>query len=279
MIRSKKVFIPGKECEFVAYIDESGSEKDHGKPGTSEWFVMAAVVFRFEFLNTVRAAVAEMRKHMNRDPDHIFKYDSIQPNKRVAFAGLLAKKPVAITSVFVHKPSLKTPLTSRSAAETYNYIGKLLFERISWVCRDLGTEHIPPSGKCFVVFSERKKFPYDEFREYLQRLARNPGYRCSIDWRFIDPKLVAAIPHWESDNCALADLAASACGAAVEYKEGSHQVTDSRPLLELRSRIKMKGGSVRNVGIKIFPETEYARTQTEDRFHWYRHFLEGRRRG
>ncbi len=254
---------------FIAYIDESGSEGgEHGK-GASEWFGLTAVVTTLEYAPVLDERLAAFKEEYKRTPDWPFKFTSLDPKRKIRIAQALSELPVKITSILVHKQSLKNEKLRNDHKRLYFYYGKFLIERISWICRDSRNAQADDK-RCQIVFSKRNKFPYHEFQEYLRNLPVT-DLKCRASWDYIDADLVSAIPHHKSSGCMFADVAASALTLAVESTE--YGITDSRPQIELRNRYYAPAGVYRGNSLKLFPFEAEAAPLTDPRLAWTRFYF------
>ena len=252
---------------FIAYIDESGCEGgDHGKGG-SEWFGLTAVVTSQDRIPLLAARIAAFKAEYRRAGDWSFKFTSLDPKRKIRIAQALAEMPVSITSILVHKPSLTNVALRKDHKRLYFYYGKFLIERISWICRDSKRAAEEVDKRCEFVFSKRNKFPYDQLIDYVRSLP-NTDKNSRAAWDYIDPNLISACPHHESDGCIFADAAASALTLAVESTEFG--ITDSRPQVELLSRYYAPAKVYKGNSIKLFPSEAEAMPLTDPRLAWMR---------
>lgn len=254
---------------FIAYIDESGCEGgEHGK-GASEWFGLTAVVTAQDRGPELSAAIAAFKAEYKRAPDWKFKFTALDPKRKIRIAQHLSSLPVAIASILVHKPSLKDENLKSDHKRLYFYYGKFLIERISWICRDSKSSSADDK-RCQIVFSKRSKFPYEEFSNYIRKLP-DTDPKTRMAWDYIDPDLIEAIPHHQSDGCVLADVAASALTLAVESTE--FDITDPRPLTVLVSRYYAPAKVIKGNSIKLFPYEAEALPMTNPRLDWLRFYF------
>lgn len=254
---------------FIAYIDESGCEGgDHGKGG-SEWFGLTAVVTTQEKAPMLAERIAMFKAEHKRAPDWTFKFTSLDPKRKIRIAQHLAELPVLVTSILVHKPSLKNEALRNDHKRLYFYYGKFLIERISWICRD-SRRADNADKRCEIVFSKRSKFPYDELIEYIRGLPQtDPKSRAA--WEHIDPDLISSIPHNESNGCIFADVAASALTLATEATEFG--ITDWRPQIGLLPRYWAPAKVYKGNSLKLFPFEAESMPLTDPRLAWMRFYF------
>lgn len=107
---------------FIAYIDESGDE-GFRFPGSSEWFVLSALVLRRHTeLETVKA-LDGIKVRLGKDLRRPLHFRDLEHAQRVAYVGELAahRKRMRTISVLVHKPSLVEVDAFREKHLLYRY--------------------------------------------------------------------------------------------------------------------------------------------------------------
>src|SRR5690349_7557440 len=96
-------------CSFVAYIDESGDEGFKFASGSSEWFVLSAVITR-KMLDTATVKLVDdvrtILKCQSRKPLH---FSCMKHEQRLPYVDRVAKGGLRALSVLVHKPSILEP--------------------------------------------------------------------------------------------------------------------------------------------------------------------------
>lgn len=171
-------------ASFVAYIDESGDEGFKFAQGSSEWFVLSAVITRKKYdLATVKL-VDDVRTLLNYQPKKVLHFRNMKHEHRVPYVERIAQAPLRAISILVHKPSLLEPEVFQERHRMYRYIVRYLLERVSWFCRDHhDSKRFGGDGSVEIVFSNRAGMSYDMIRDYLQRLeADSDRFGCSIHW-------------------------------------------------------------------------------------------------
>ena len=97
---------------FLAYIDESGDEGFKFGLGSSEWFVLSALIVRRSIERTELSVVGEVKKRLRKTkPLH---FQNLRHQQRLLFISELAKMQVRTASVLVHKPSIEAPQTFKA---------------------------------------------------------------------------------------------------------------------------------------------------------------------
>ena len=109
-------------ASFVAYVDESGDEGFKFTQGSSEWFVLSAVITRKRYdVQTVKLIddVRALLKCRSRKPLH---FSHMKHEQRLPYVDTIAKAPLRTTSMLVHKPSLLEPEVFQERHRLYRYI-------------------------------------------------------------------------------------------------------------------------------------------------------------
>ncbi|MGS0685442.1 hypothetical protein ACVBEQ_09890 [Nakamurella sp. GG22] len=92
--------------------------------------------------------------------------------------------------------------------ETYLYTFRYLLERMSWMARDCS----PRPHRLKYTLAHIVRFPLAKLREYESALRCVPG--CQIAWDYVDSAGGALDQPKRIENLQLADITASAIGAA-----------------------------------------------------------------
>src|SRR5215469_17796381 len=96
-------------AEFVAYIDESGDEGFNFGKGSTEWFVLSAVVVRSSLdLQTVKL-LDTVRATLGVAPKKGLHFRDLKHQQRLPYVHAIANATVCATSVLVHKRSIRDP--------------------------------------------------------------------------------------------------------------------------------------------------------------------------
>jgi Protein of unknown function (DUF3800) len=96
---------------FLAYIDESGDEgfvfKSAPEKGSSDWFILSAVVVPTNQDNIIRLAAADMRVALKMEPKAAIHFSDLTYDKRVCAIEKISVLPVKIVSVIINKHAIK----------------------------------------------------------------------------------------------------------------------------------------------------------------------------
>lgn len=139
-----------KPC--TVYIDESG---DLGIGKGTQWFVISAVIVLPEDEKQLRQTIASIKDRLNLKTIH---FRSIRD---------FTKKLYVVSQVKLHEFTIvnviadTTKLPLKNVEKAYNFMSRILLERVSWYLRDnelTGT----------IVFSSRNTKRDKELTSYLQ---------------------------------------------------------------------------------------------------------------
>lgn len=182
---------------FVAYIDEAGDEGFVFKPngrGSTRWFVLSALVVRYEHRLELVKLAAEARKVLGKPPRYPLHFREMRHEQRLPVARMIGEAPVITINVLVHKPSITEPENFRQAYSLYRYACRLLLERVSWLCSSGWPKaNLTDAGKVDLIFSNRSAMSYEDLRRYLRLLKTDPTVR--IEWDAFDIAAIQAINH------------------------------------------------------------------------------------
>ena len=251
---------------FHAYIDESGDEGFvfRGAPerGSSEWFVLSAVVVRearlaqaSRILQTMIGPIEDAR----RSPIH---FSKLRHDQQVALSYGLGKMPVRIITICVNKRRLNALHGLGQARRLYFYCTRFLLERVSWITRDqlVAAEG---NGSCRLVFSASKGLSYAALSDYLSLLKVS---QTNIAWPHIDTEKFKVQPHNSSIWLRAADVAASGFFKALELSP--HGLCEDRFARLLQPAVYCRGPNYSSYGMKFFPDRPEPEIERDNRYSW-----------
>ncbi len=252
---------------FRVYVDESGDEGFEFRRGSSEWFVLSAVVLRTGTeLATVKLVddVRALLKKPERKPLH---FRDLRHKHRVPYAKAIAAADLRAVSVLVHKPSLHEPETFRERFRLYFYTVRYLLERVSWYCRDRRTTE--GDGTAAIVFSNRSGMHYGELCEYLRRLeAKSKVDDIRIHWPAIRADQVTALSSGKRMGLQIADAVASSFWYAAEVDQYGNN--EDKYAAILKPVMYSYGGKYSSYGVKLWPKEVVASAASMPNLSWVR---------
>lgn len=252
---------------FIVYVDESGDEGFNFNGGSSEWFVLSAVVVRKSVEPDAVKVLDRVRNELGKKPDHALHFRKLTHDQRVLYATRLAEeRRFRALSVLVHKPSLRSPETfSSHGHRLYFYTARYLIERISWLCRDSSKD--AGDGSAEIIFSNRSGMSYDDLKAYLDRLKeRRDG--VSIDWDVVRTEQVRALPHDQRRGLQIVDAVASSKWYGLNPNH--HGFVEDRYARIIEPIVYRRKGGCRGYGMKFWPREAENGLASEARYEWVR---------
>ncbi len=160
---------------FVAYIDEAGDDglrrvKPLDPNGSSEWFILSAVVARASNENAVGRWQREILAHFNYSQRNDIHYRKLIPAKRRIACELLGQLPVRLFVVMSNKKNMKGYKNPRCADEKnylYWWLTRLLLERVTKFCAQWSKTIYGEPRPIKLIFSQRGGMSYDRLVSYL----------------------------------------------------------------------------------------------------------------
>lgn len=239
---------------FVAYIDESGDEgwsfRDEPGLGSSEWFVISAVVMptsieiaELKRFHDVIRPIEEVRKA----PIH---FSKLNHEQRVAACAGIANTKTRFVSVCINKRAINGA-GLKGKHRLYFYTTRYLLERISWLARDT-VKNFPGDGVVKLVFSNRRQMSYDDLCDYVGRLRAAPDYEdVRIHWPAIDVARLEARPHNQLVGLRAVDTVASGIRYGLELSR--YGFCEDRYGRLLAPRVYRHKERALPYGMKFFP--------------------------
>lgn len=242
----------GTGATFVVYIDESGDEGFLFGKGSSDWFVLSAVITRVARDLEVVKLVDNVRKKLGKPERKPLYFRDLKHEQRIPYVDEIARADLRTVSVLAHKPSLNEPEKFGERYRLYFYATRYLLERVSWYCRDRKTVHDTGDGSASIVFSNRSGMSYDELKNYLNLLMNQTdilGVR--IEWSVIKPDQVVAYSMGKRMGLQIADAVASSFFYAVQKSQ--HGFTEDRYARMLKPIVFNRYGRYLGYGLKLWP--------------------------
>jgi hypothetical protein len=251
---------------FHAYIDESGDEgfkfKDPPERGSSEWFLLSAVIVRetrlaaaSRLLNALIGPIEERRKA----PIH---FTNLNHDQQVGVIHGMAKMPVRLITVCVNKRQLGGEHGLGRDRRLYFYCVRFLLERISWLTRDRSVAG-EGNGRCRLTFSACKGLSYANLSEYLGVLAAG---QSQVAWDHVDIERIKVQPHNESIWLRTSDAAVSGFARALELSP--HGLCEDRFARLLRPVVYCYQEKYLSYGVKLFPSRPAVEAERDNRYQW-----------
>lgn len=116
--------------DCTVYIDEAG---DLGFQRGTQWFVLSAVIVKKSEEPHIRGTIARIKKRLNVNEIHLRKITDFY--RRAYIVQELNRENFTYVNIIVDTGKLNLAMRA-SAPIAYNYICRMLIERVSWFLRD-----------------------------------------------------------------------------------------------------------------------------------------------
>jgi len=148
---------------FVVYIDESCDEGFSFGRGTTNWFVLSAVVTRkAKDLETVKL-VDHVRQLLGKPEKVPLHFRDLKHEQRLPLIGEIARANLRAVTVFFFKPLISQTEKFQERYRLYFYATRFLLERVSWDCRDCIFEPLwnvlCRNKRLLELFKKAQRFP------------------------------------------------------------------------------------------------------------------------
>ena len=256
-------------ASFRVYIDESGDEGFAFGRGSSEWFVLSAVVTHAaEDLAGVKV-VDTVRTRLGRPEKKPLHFRDLRHEHRLVYVDEIARQPLKVVSVLVHKPSLNEPEKFQERYRLYFYAVRYLLERVSWYCRDHRHAKDAGDGTAAIAFSNRSGMSYAELRDYVKLLETQTSmFDVRVDWSVIRAEGIRAFTAGRLMGLQVADAVAGSFFYATQASQ--YGFTEDRYARMLKPVVYQHRGRYVGYGLKLWPREVEARLGGEERLAWIR---------
>lgn len=253
---------------FVVYIDESGDEGFLFNKGSTDWFVLSAVITEkasdlqtVKLVDTVRQKLG--RQPADKDPLHFRK---LKHEQRLPFIQEISEADLRSVIVMIHKPSITNVELFQERFRLYFYASRLLLERVSWYCRDHKTNHTLGDGSAEICFSNRGGMKYDEFRSYMETLKLKSQLNdVRVDWDVIKSSQITALSP-KLMGMQIADAIASGFFFGTQLNQ--YGFVEDRYVRMLKPIVYHHRGRYNGYGIKIWPSEAEELVKTQNHMEW-----------
>lgn len=114
----------------TVYIDEAG---DLGYQRGTQWFVLSAVIVDKSDEQAIRTSMSQIKTRLNVNEVHLKKIPDFM--KRAYIVRELERESFTYVNIIVDTCKLDLAMAA-SSSTAYNYICRMLLERVSWFLRD-----------------------------------------------------------------------------------------------------------------------------------------------
>jgi hypothetical protein len=263
------------DYDYVAYVDEAGDPglkrlRPHVPTGSSEWFVLAAIVVarkhELPLRDWIPAMIAAIGRHQRKD---LHFRDLHESHKRL-ICTMLVNHPVRCFAVCSHKRSLigwphnpSLPMM-RNQDWFYSFMTRFLLERVTRFVSEHSQKHHGETRRVKIVFSERGGLNVGQMTAYYDKLRHQTRAgtvvlnRVNLIWDAFHPLLLHHANPRASAGLQLADIVASSFFTACDQ----HNTLNCDPTYALLLRDRMgrapdsRAGVIPGYGVKLLPKFE-----------------------
>lgn len=259
---------------YVAYIDEAGDPglarvKPKDNPGSSEWFILSAVVIGTpneknvaSWRNDILRGITSQRKDLH--------FTDLRPwNKRIVCTEI-AKLPVRCFVVCSNKKNMRgyrNPFAEKYPSPNwfYAWLSRLLLERVTYFVREKSLEQHREIKKVRLEFSERGGLTYGALNTYFEWLKmKSTGGSMYLPlgdlvWETMHHDLLHIFPHKKRAGLQLTDAVASAFFKACDcYDTGGCDPEFAKLLDPRMCRVPDGDGKISGYSVKLMPQFKKA---------------------
>lgn len=259
------------EYGYVAYIDEGGETgltkvRPIDANGSSEWFVLSAVVMRAKWEPEVVGWVRDIRDGIGIKQRPDLHYRTLSPTRKVAACTRIAKLPLRGFVVVSNKKNMRRYHNERAAKLPsqqwfYNWCIRLLLERVTAFCAKRTEKDYERRLPIKIEFSRCGGHRYSQTKAYQYYLAfQQEGDKVFLKKRqpvrgMVQMDLMFDYPHDQRAGLQLADVVASAFYQAADAcGPGGWSTEAAEALAPIMAR---ESGVQRDFGVALFPTPDW----------------------
>ncbi len=263
---------------FVAYIDESGDDGiDRVRPntpdGSSEWFILAAVVVQAKNEKAVgrwHRGILEKFDRLQRRDIHYYR---LSDYRKTVVCHEISIAPLRCFVVMSNKKNIEGWHEPRFFPEKnflYWWMSRLLLERVTRFCSNKSQRIYGEPLPVKLVFSLRGGMLYDRLIKYLDllrfqsrtgRLHLNVG---DLSWNVVDLDQIHVMAHRNEIGLQFADVVAGAFYESVSLDSATPCRAEYAKILIPRL-YRGPGGQVIDFGVKPMPSLAQMKLRPEQR--------------
>ena len=252
---------------FTAFIDESGDEgfkfKEPPNRGSSQWFILSAIVVRNRNISEEMRKLKEHFSTAFKGPWSKIHFKDLKHEQRSSITNYLSSRPFRVISICWNKKELalggKHTLDQQSRLHHYSI--RYLMERLSWLSHFKAERgNIEP---LVPIFSKCKNLKYNNLRAYISLLKAT---ETQIRWKAIDFDNMKVLPSSDRLGLKAADAVASGISRGLELN--IHQLCESTHCRHLKRITYSHRGCYLNYGLKIMPCVPVIEPERDYRYEW-----------
>lgn len=252
---------------YVAYIDEAGETglakvRPIDENGSSEWFVLSAVVMRAKWEPDVVGWVRDIRDSIGVKQRPDLHYRTLSPTRKVAVAARVAQLPLRGFAIVSNKKNMRQHRNDKAAKIPsqqwfYNWCIRLLLERITSFCADRTQRDYGERRPIKLEFARCGGHRYSQTKAYHSYLSfQQEGDKLFLQKRqpvrgMLHTDLMFDFPAEQRAGLQLADIVASAFYQAADaHGPGEWSTSGAEALAPIMAREK---DVQRDFGVALFP--------------------------
>lgn len=216
--------------KYTVYIDEAG---DLGIQRGTKWFVMTAVIVAKQNESDIRSTLHHLKNKLNINEIHLRKLNDFFKTSYII--SHIKDKDFTTVNVLMDTDTCEL----KDSIRTYNYMCRILLERVSWFLRD-------NNARADIILSSRGTSRDKELIQYIQDKLLDYQYNQISD-RF-DKISSKQASQW--DMLQLADICATAMFRA--YEINSYGFVVPCYMSNLKGKIYARNGSIDKYGLKFY---------------------------
>ena len=278
---------------YVVYIDEAGDSgikavRPIDENGSSEWMTLSAVLVHSSRETEVAGWGRDIYNDLGLKQARSLHYNKLSPTRRLVLAQRIAELPLRAFVICSNKKNMRgyrnlKAESVRSQEWFYNWMVRLLLERVTIYCDARMSRHHTERKKIKVEFSQRGGHGYGQtpaYHRYLQ--GQQQSGQIYLKTRepvtdLLSMDLIENYPHYTRAGLQLADCVASAFYQATDCL-GPGQ-WNLEPAKALKPRMTLEGTNAANFGVTLIPTPPWKGELTLDQrqiFEFYGYDFEQR---
>jgi hypothetical protein len=266
------------EYGYIAYIDEGGETglakvRPIDENGSSEWFVLSAVVMRAKWEPDVVGWVREIRDAIGVKQRPDLHYRTLSPTRKVAVCTRVAQLPLRGFVIASNKKNMRRYRNENAAKIPsqqwfYNWCIRLLLERVTAFCDERTLRDFGERRPIKIEFSRCGGHRYSQTKAYHAYLSfQQEGDKVFLQKRqpvrdLLSTDLMFDFPHEQRAGLQLADIVASAFYQAADADgPGEWCIDGASALAPIMAK---ENGAQRDFGVALFPTPDWRADLTDD---------------
>ena len=262
------------DYDYIAYVDEAGDPglknlRPDSPTGSSEWFVLSALLISKKYEMEIRDWTAAMIKATGRHQRKDLHFRDLHDAHKNLVCTMLANHPVRCFAVCSHKKSLlnwrKPALEQMNNQDWfYSFLTRYLLERVTQFVADNSQATFNETRKVKIVFSERGGLNVGQMSAYYDILSNQSRggrlflRRGDLAWGTFHRLLLKRARSKVSAGLQLSDIVASSFFRACDqYNTLDCNPSFARLLKPRMARVPDKPkGKISGFGLKVAPKYE-----------------------